>query len=256
MFTEGGNALRNYLTAVSRPVAQGPTMLRPAITISRETGAGALPIANLIARQLDVDFPGDPPCSWIVFDRNLITKVLEDHDLSKQIEEFMPEDARFPPTEAFEFLLGLHPPSGMLREYAKETIRKLATAGNVILVGRGGAMITAGLRHVLRVRLVAPFEFRVRNYVAVNRVSRQKAMRTVRGNDAANRQYIRSYFGTNISDPRHYDLIINTEANGFERAARVICRALQELMADQSGKSEPETAQAGCGNQVADPGRS
>jgi hypothetical protein len=84
MFTEGGNTLRNYLTAVSRPVAQGPTMLRPAITISRETGAGALPIANLIARQLDVDFPGDPPCSWIVFDRNLITKVLEDHDLSNR----------------------------------------------------------------------------------------------------------------------------------------------------------------------------
>ena len=67
----------------------------------------------------------------------MITKVLEDHHLSKQIEEFLPEDARFPLTEAFEFLLGLHPPSGMLREYAKETVRKLATAGNVILMGRG-----------------------------------------------------------------------------------------------------------------------
>lgn len=152
--------------------------------------------------------------------------------------------ARFPVTEAFEFLLGLHPPSGMLREYAKEIIRKLATTGNAILVGRGGAMITAGLRHVLRVRLVAPFEFRVKNYVGMNEVSRQKAMRAVRGNDAANRHYIRRYFGTNISDPRHYDLIINTETNAFERAARVICRALQELMADQSGMSEPETAQA------------
>ncbi len=117
-----------------------------------------------------------------------------------------------------------------------EAIRKLATAGNVILVGRGGAMITAGLRHVLRVRLVAPFEFRVRNYVAMNRVSRQKAMRTVRGNDAANRQYIRSYFGSRVSNPLHYGLIINPESSGLERAARVICRALQELMADQSGK--------------------
>jgi hypothetical protein len=98
MFTEGENALRNYLTAVSRPVAQRSGMLRQAITFSRQTGAGALPVANLVARQLDVDFSGDPPCSWIVFDRNLITKVLEDHHLSKQIEEFLPEDARFPLT--------------------------------------------------------------------------------------------------------------------------------------------------------------
>jgi MEDS: MEthanogen/methylotroph, DcmR Sensory domain len=64
-----------------------------------------------------------------VFDRDLIAKILEDHSLSKRIEEFMPEDSRFPLSESFEFLLGLHPRSGLLREYTKDTIRKLTITG-------------------------------------------------------------------------------------------------------------------------------
>jgi hypothetical protein len=80
----------------------------------------------LVAEKLNVEFPGDPPCSWTVLDQNLVSQILEDHNLSKRIEEFMPENIRFPLGESFEFLLGLHPRSGLLREYAKDTIR---TAG-------------------------------------------------------------------------------------------------------------------------------
>ena len=102
---------RKYFTKMSDPATRRPKTPRPAVTISRESGSGALTVANLVAQQLDHDCPGDPPCSWAVFDRNLVSKILEDHNLSKRIEEFMPEDARFPLSEAFEFLLGLHPPS-------------------------------------------------------------------------------------------------------------------------------------------------
>jgi hypothetical protein len=89
----------------------------------------------------------------LAFTGNLPGKILEDHSLSERVEQFMPEDFRFPMTESFEFLLGLHPRPGLLREYARETIRKLVASGNVILVGRGAAVISAGLPHVLRVRL-------------------------------------------------------------------------------------------------------
>jgi MEDS: MEthanogen/methylotroph, DcmR Sensory domain len=121
--------LRKYLTALSPSAARSPKIPRPAITISRESGAGALSVATLVAQELNVECPGDPPCPWTVFDRDLIAKILEDHSLSKRIEEFMPEDSRFPLSESFEFLLGLHPRSGLLREYTKDTIRKLTITG-------------------------------------------------------------------------------------------------------------------------------
>ncbi|MGA7130468.1 MAG: cytidylate kinase-like family protein [Chthoniobacterales bacterium] len=226
MFKEPTSVLKEYVGALSHRATRKQNVSRPAVTISRQSGAGALIVANLVARQLDLECRGDPPSPWAVFDRNLLTKILEDHDLSKRIEEFMPEDSRFPLSEAFEYLLGLHPPGWTLREYAKETIRKLATRGNVILIGRAGAIITANMRHVLHVRLIASFDFRVQNYAQFQGINAEEAARAVRANDNANHHFVRSYFNTNVGYHSHYDLVINTETNGFEGAAHVICAAV------------------------------
>jgi cytidylate kinase len=227
---------RKYFTKMSDPATRRSKIPRPAVTISRESGSGALTVANLVAQQLERDCPGDPPCSWAVFDRNLVSKILEDHSLSKRMEEFMPEDTRFPLSEAFEYLLGLHPPGWTLREYAQETIQKLAINGNVILVGRAGAIITGKLPYVLRVRLVAPLEFRAKNYARSQGISEKEAVRAIRANDEASYRYVRLYFLTNVSDPLHYDLIVNTGSNGFERAAHIICAGVQDLVAKGRGE--------------------
>jgi hypothetical protein len=91
MSTDSVNRLRNYLSAQAHPVAQRPEIPRPAVTISRESGAGALIVAKLVAQQLDLDCPGDPPRSWTVFDRNLVTKILEDHRIHARRYSFSAE---------------------------------------------------------------------------------------------------------------------------------------------------------------------
>ena len=228
---------RKYFAKMSDPETRRPKVPRPAVTISRESGAGALTVANLVAQRLNRDCPGDPPCSWAVFERSLLSKILEDHSLSKRIEEYMPEDARFPLSEAFEFLLGLHPPGWTLREYAQETIQKLAINGNVILVGRAGSIITARLKYVLHVRLVAPFEFRATNYARSKGISEKEAAQAIRANDEASHHYVRLYFNTNVSDPLHYDLVVNTGRNGFERTAHLICTGVEDLAAKGRGEN-------------------
>jgi hypothetical protein len=69
-------------------------------------------VATLVAQELNTVCPGEPPRPWAVFTGNLPGKILEEHSLSERIEQFMPEDFRFPLTESFEFLLGLHPRPG------------------------------------------------------------------------------------------------------------------------------------------------
>jgi hypothetical protein len=238
VFTEPVKLLRNYLSALSHSTVQPREMPRPAIAISSECGSDDLAIASLVAKELDLVCPGDPPRPWTVFSRNLVSKILEDHSLSNRIEEFMPEDVRFPLTESFEFLLGLHPPSGVLREYAKDTIRKLATNGNVILIGRGAAIITAGLPYVLRVRLVAPFHLRVSNFARTHNVAEGEAVRMVRANDTARRRYVRSYLQTDVTEALHYDLVLNTASSGIERAARIICAAVIHLVLQNRKEQE------------------
>src|SRR5579862_168745 len=133
----------------------------PAITISRECGAGAVGVANIIAETLNAHRKGEESPPWTVFDRNLAERVLVEHELSPRVARFMPEDVTAELKAAFEEFLGLHPSNWTLLQYTNETILRLARAGNAIIVGRGGNVVTRTLNNVFHVRLVAPIGFRV-----------------------------------------------------------------------------------------------
>jgi cytidylate kinase len=231
MSRNAADVFARYLGAQFSPVEKPGMRQRPAITISRQSGAGALTVANLVAEQLNLDYQGDPPCPWAVFDRNLAQRILEDHQLSTSMEQFIPEDAKLPLTDALESALGLHPSFWLLRQHTVETIRRLAIQGNVILVGRGASAITAQLPRVVHVRLVAPLPDRVRNFADYHQLSQDKAARLVRETDERRRRYVRTYFDTDNDDPTNYDLTINTGRSGFEQAARMIINVLIEKLA-------------------------
>jgi cytidylate kinase len=211
-----------YLKAQLALTEKRPRPQLPAVTISREAGAGAITIARLVAKILDQRCPGDPACPWAVFERNLVEKILQDHKLPAALERFMPEDAAFPLNDAVETLLGLHPSSWALVEHTTQTIRQLAIMGNVILIGRGSNIIAAHLPHVFNVRLVAPLRERVRRVEQYYQVKPAKAAQMVQDLDEARRRYLRQYFRTDIDDPLQYHLTINTGHTSFEKAARII----------------------------------
>jgi cytidylate kinase len=231
MSRKSADVFARYLGAQFSPAERPEICQRPAITISRQSGAGALTVANLVAEQLNLDYQGEPPCPWTVFDRNLAQRILEDHQLSTSMERFIPEEAKLPLTDALESVLGLHPSYWLLRQHTVETIRRLAAQGNVILVGRGASAITAELPHVLHIRLVAPLPDRVRNFADYHKIPQDKAERLVRETDERRRGYVRTYFGTDTEDPTNYDLTINTARCGFGQAARMIVNVLIEKLA-------------------------
>jgi hypothetical protein len=231
MSRNSADVFARYLGTAFSPVEKPKMQRRPAIAISRQTGAGALTVANFVAQQLNVDYQGDPPQPWRVFDRNLAQRILEDHQLSASMEPYIPEDAKHPLTDALESVLGLHPSFWILRQHTVETIRRLADRGNVILVGRGAGAITASFPHVLQVRLVAPLADRVLNFAHYHQLPQEKAARLVPETDERRRRYVRTYFDTDSEDPTNYDLTINTGRSGFEQAARVIINILFEKMA-------------------------
>jgi cytidylate kinase len=240
MRRNSADVFAGYLGAQFSPVEK-PARQRPAITISRQTGAGALTVANLVAQQLNPYYQGDPPCPWTVFDRNLAQRILEDHQLSASMEQHIPEDAKLPLTDALESALGLHPSFWLLRQHTVETIRRLAIQGNVILVGRGASAITAQLPHVVHVRLVAPVADRVRNFADYHQVPQEKAARLVRETEERRRLYVRTYFDTDTDDPTNYELTINTGRTGFEQAARMIVNVLIERLTTMGTPVSPGT---------------
>ena len=222
-------AFAPYMQAQSNLASHAVRPRLPAVTISRETAAGAVTIAKMVVEQLDRGEERDNRCPWAVFDRNLAEKVLEDHNLPTKLKEFMPEDAISPVDDVLEELLGLHPSQWTLVQHTIETVLRLATLGNVVLVGMGASLITAKLKHVLHVRLVAPLDQRLQHAEQYYHLSPKDAVEFVRKRDLARRSFVRRYFNADIEDPLGYDLTIKTGKIGFAETARIIAEGVAGL---------------------------
>jgi hypothetical protein len=200
----------------------------PAVTISRQAGCGAHIIAeNLTALLQKSAAENEPP--WTVFDRNLMEKVLQDHNLPSRLARFLPEDRMTELQDIADELFGLRPASWTMVQQTGETILKLAEIGNVILIGRGGNIITAKLPNVLHVRLVSPLEKRIEHARGFYGLTRRAAREFCLREDTGRRRYLKKYFKADTDDPLLYHLTLNTGLVSFEEAARLIAEAARGL---------------------------
>ena len=216
---------------------------RAAVTISRQAGCGARQVAEKLAAYLQPETAKDAP-PWTVFDRNLVEKVLDDHQLPQRIGKFMPENWISEIEDTIDELFGLHPPAWILVRQTAETILRLARLGNVILIGRGSNIITAKLEHVFHVRLVAPLEKRILQIEESDHLDRAGALELIRREDRGRKRYLKRYYKKDVGDPLLYDLTINTGMVGFDEAARIIADAVIRRMSNPIEKSSgDETSQ-------------
>jgi hypothetical protein len=193
----------------------------PAITISRETGAGAITVGEKLADYLNARSPDGPP-AWTVFDKNLVEMVLEDHHLPKRLARFMPED-RCPEIEdIMAEVLGLRPPSWALVDQIVETMLRLAQRGKVILIGRGACVVTRKLKNILHVRLVGSWEKRVAQVQQFYGMDAHSAEAFIRKSDQGRRRYLQMYFHQHIDNPLLYHMVLNTDLLPFDDVARII----------------------------------
>jgi cytidylate kinase len=225
------------------PASAGANVDEPrhVITISRQAGSGSHVVARELIAMLQERTPqGSRP--WTMFDRDLVEKVLEDHDLPRRLAEFMPEDRTTAIADTMDELFGLHPSSRMLVRKTAETLLRLAELGNVILIGRGSNIITRNLDFALHVRLVGSLSERVRHVMAYTHVGEEVASEYVRRNDLGRSRYVKKYYGEGVEDPTLYDLVINTDRVSYEEAARIIATAALEPLAgrpDRRGAVTP-----------------
>jgi hypothetical protein len=206
-----------------------------AVTFSRETGAGAHSVAELLATQLQKQGGCDAK-PWMVFDRNLVEKVLEEHNLPASVGAFMGEERVSEINDTVEEFFGLHPPSWILIRKTAETILHLAELGNTILIGRGASVITNKLPDVFHVRLVAALEQRVATIQHLRRLKPNEARAVIRKEDRGRRAYLEKYFARNIDDPLLYHLVINTSLVHPEHAAAIIGNAMLNTLPGDGGK--------------------
>lgn len=223
---------RTFIDTQLQPAGKGLTSAEPggrwrAVTMSRQTGSGAHIVADKLAACLQARGPKDA-CPWTVFDRNLVEKVLEDHNLPQRLARFMPEDKVSEIADTMDELFGLHPPSWTLVRQTTDTILHLVELGNVIVIGRGATVITRKLGSVFHVRLVGSMENRVQHVQELEGISREAALEIIHREDRGRKRYLKKHFKADLDDLLAYHLMINTDLIPYEKSARIIADAMLE----------------------------
>ena len=176
---------------------------RPFVTISRESGAYGTTIADMLCEYLRRhERSREPP--WVVFDKELIRKVIEEHQFPAAFQKYFVESSIPLVEDILAELFGFHPLQETLVRSMSETILRLATLGHVILVGRGANIITRRLPNGTHVRLVGSFEKRVAHMKEYLNLSQQQAREYVVKEDQDRQVYIKRYFQKDIGDVSLY----------------------------------------------------
>jgi cytidylate kinase len=197
----------------------------PCITISRETGAGADIVSQKLVEILQKYMCENLP-DWTIFDKNLIEKVIEDHNLPRKISDSF-DEKKYSAILSFASEVLVNEPSiHTLVHKTTHTILSLAEIGNVVIIGRGGNVITSNLHNAFHVRLVSTIEQRIKHVQKVYGYNMEQAAIFLKKDDKARKNYLYTYFHEKINDPLLYHLILNTNRLGHDHAAEMIANTV------------------------------
>lgn len=132
------------------------------------------------------------------------------------------------------------------RQYHIDMLNKCLYAlghhGNVVIVGRGGFAVLAGLADVLNVRIQAPAQLRIQRVAeAPDLADPDLARQAVMKNDQLQKLFIKSVFGLEWDSAKAFDLVIDTSKIPPGLAAELIVQATRELKV-RPGTGERTTA--------------
>lgn len=200
----------------------------PVVTISREAGSRGNSIAVALLEELEASEVLPKYRPWTVFNQGLLDYVIHEHNLPEKTADYFPEDKPEEVRSLIGEMLGLHAGIYTTVRKVSETVRRLAVAGNAIIVGRGANLIGASVPGALHVRLIGDPAARVRHFAKLHQSTIHQATEEVAKRDRARKRYIKANFGRDIDDPTQYDMVVNTCRFGNAAVARLVRGALEE----------------------------
>jgi cytidylate kinase len=197
---------------------------RPFITISREYGCDAGSTAAVIARELNAHEKTDV---WQPYERELIDKIVEDHDISEKVIETIDTKKREEINEFWRNVLTDYPSQVSVYQKLVRTVRGLSIHGRAIFVGRAGVMITRDLKYGIHLRFVAPPSYRIHKIMEKAGIrDRLEAEKLVERKDKERHEFLTQYLKFEATNPASYDLTINVARVSNEEIAQMVVSLL------------------------------
>jgi hypothetical protein len=200
----------------------------PTITISRKYGCEAYPLALRLKELLDATY--EEP--WIIYDKVLLERVSQAEHLSL---EFL---ADLGSSRLVDDSLGFIFPGHVTHD---EAFRRLAwhlvliaEAGNAIIIGRGGAILTRHLENCYHFRLEASERFCVSSTAQHLKIAEKEAAEVLREHQQKRDAFIESHLRTSLRDVAHCHAVFNRDRSGLDEIAASIVSFVDRSWGDRT----------------------
>lgn len=192
----------------------------PVITISRQLGSEGSRIATEVAASLGYEF----------VDKQTTDAIFRQYGLTRFDELY---------NSVPSFLDILNADNLLLVAMANEIIEAVAQRNNVVILGRAGFAVLAGLADVLHVRIEAPFSNRVKWVMEREGLTDLAAAEErVKQDDEVHTKYIQRFYNKQWGDSANFDLVLDTGVLSEDEAVQKISEAARDL----GEKTPPEDA--------------
>jgi len=196
----------------------------PCITISREFGCQAYPLAEKLHKKLNK--PKKSGKEWTVLDRLLMEKIAEESGYAKSELDYITQVNPTFQSMITTFMGREHAEPFQIFKYIRKTVRYFAKAGNCIIVGRGGVCLTQDLPNVFHVRLVAPLPFKISIIMKGLELTENEAREHIEAMQGKRDDFTLHFTKMDLSNPHLYHLIVNNERSTIDQMSDMVIKRM------------------------------
>ena len=181
------------------------------VTISRGTFSGGKMLAECLAERL----------GFRCIDRDVIVERAAASGVS---QEELRDALQKPPSFLERFQHKKYMYLALIQAALAEEVR----TGRAVYHGNAGHLLLSGGSPVLRVRIIAPLEFRLKMAQDRLKFSRNEALAYIEKMDEHRRKWTHYLYGVDWGDPTLYDMVLNLEHISIEEACNVLVATVRE----------------------------
>ena len=124
--------------------------------------------------------------------------------------------------------------------YIRAAVLKRVQKDNVVYHGLAGHFFLQDVPHVMKVRIIADFEDRVKEEMKRENISAEKARYTLKKDDDERRKWGLSLYGADTADNRLYDMVLHIKTLNIEDAVDILFQTVNR----PSFRTTPESRKA------------
>ena len=187
------------------------------ITLSREYGSGGRYIGKLVAEKLGIK----------LYDKEFVAKLAEETGLSSEYIENNEQKRGALETLNNGYYSGLSN-SDELFIKESELIKKVASENSCVIVGRCADFILKENKNVFKVFVYSNMENKIKRTTNIYGLDKNKAEKEINRINKLRANHYKYYTEKDWNNPENYDICINSDSLGVEKAADLICEMIKE----------------------------